>query len=117
MTIALAGFLVITGSGSTATPHMQADRGPAIAAAAIGLLLAGACVHIGRSQSSRGRAAALMGVALGAIYAATASLLKALGDIAVRHPTRLVASWQLYAALVLGAAGLFLAQLTFQASP
>jgi hypothetical protein len=117
VTVALAGFLVITGSGSKATSRIQADRGPAVAAAAIGLVLAAACVQLGRSQSSRGRAAALMGVALGAIYAATASLLKALGDIAVRTPSRLVASWQLYAALVLGAAGLFLAQLTFQAGP
>ena len=58
-----------------------------------------------------------MGIALGAVYAATASLLKALSDIAVRSPSELFASWQLYTAVALGAAGLFLTQLTFQAGP
>ena len=117
VTLALAGFLFISGVTNGVSTPAQADRGPAVAAGVIGLLLAGACVQLGRRQSSRGRAAALMGVALGAVYAATAGLLKALTQIALRHPTALLSSWQLYTVLVLGAAGLFLAQLTFQAGP
>jgi drug/metabolite transporter (DMT)-like permease len=115
LTAALGGFLVISGTSRSTTA--QADRGPALAAALIGIALAVVCVHLGRAQSSRGRAAALMGVALGAVYAATAGLLKALTDIGLRSPAALLTSWQLYTLILLGAFSLLLTQLTFQAGP
>jgi drug/metabolite transporter (DMT)-like permease len=115
LTAALGGFLVI--SGTSRSTAAQADRGPALAAALIGIALAGACVHLGRVQSSRGRAAALMGVALGAVYATSAALLKSLTDIGLRSPAALLTSWRLYAVILLGAFSLLLTQLTFQAGP
>lgn len=115
LTAALVGFLVVSGTRGAKAAH--ADRGPALAAALIGIALAAACVRLGQIQSSRGRAAALMGVALGAVYAATAGLLKALTDIGLHSPVALISSWQLYALIVLGALGLLLTQLTFQAGP
>jgi hypothetical protein len=115
LTAALVGFLVI--SGTSRSSAAQADRGPALAAALIGIALAGACVRVGKAQSSRGRAAALMGVALGAVYAATAGLLKALTDIGLRGPAELLTSWQLYTVILLGALSLLLTQVAFQAGP
>ena len=115
--MALAVILAVAGIGNSPNRPAQADQGPAVAAAAIGLILAGTCVQLGRAQSSRGRAAALMGVALGAVYAATAGLLKALTDIALRGPSAVIASWQLYTVVLLGAFSLLLTQLTFQAGP
>ena len=115
LTVALGGFLAISGAGRSSATH--ADRGPAAAAALTGLVLAYGCVRLGRAQNSRGRAAALMGVAVGAIYAATAGLLKALTDIGLRSPLQLLISWQLYAVVILGALSLLLTQLTFQAGP
>jgi fumarate reductase subunit D len=115
LTAALGGFLVISRTGRATAA--QAERGPALAAALIGIALAGGCLHLGRAQSSRGRAAALMGVALGAVFAATAGLLKTLTNIGLRSPVSLFSSWQLYTVILLGAFSLLLTQLTFQAGP
>lgn len=114
LTGALASCLAIIGVGRSSEP---ADKGPAAAAAFVGLFIACACVRYGRAQRSPGRAATLMGVALGAIYAATAGLLKSLSDIGLGHPTQLLNSWQLYSVVLLGAVSLLLTQLTFQAGP
>jgi len=59
----------------------------------------------------------LLGIAVGTVYAATAALLKALTTIALRGPIPLLTSWQLYAVVVLGATGLLLNQVAFQAGP
>ena len=58
-----------------------------------------------------------MGVAVGVVYAASAALLKGLTDRAVHGPWVALTSWQLYAVIVVGAIGLFLSQLAFQAGP
>jgi multidrug transporter EmrE-like cation transporter len=110
----LAGFVSL----ATAPQHSApADRLPAVASAATGAVIAVACVALGRRLSRRGSAAALLGVAVGLIYAAIAALLKSLGTIAATQPARLPESWQLYATVVLGASGLLLTQLAFQAGP
>jgi hypothetical protein len=114
VTASLAGFLVLSGTASSGG-KATADYGPAIAAAIAGFVLATACVLLGRRH--RERAAALLGVTVGAIYATTAALLKALTDIAVANPVSVLWSWQLYTVLVLGATGLLLNQLAFQAGP
>lgn len=116
LTAALAGFLLLAVSGNLPA-HEVADRLPAILAGAVGAVLAAACIALGRRQRAGGRSAALLGVAVGIIYAATAALLKAVTDIAVRGPIPLLESWQLYAVVALGAAGLLLNQLAFQAGP
>ncbi len=115
MSLALAGFLVLAHTSNQITPTDGPDRTPAIAAAVTGLVLAAVCVQLGRRQRHGGRAAALLGIAVGTIYAATAALLKALTSIALQGPVPLLTSWQLYAVLVAGAGGLLLNQVAFQA--
>lgn len=108
---------VVVLAGTASRPRPAADSGPAIAAAATGLVLAAACVGIGRTQRGSGRSAALLGVAVGVVYASSAALLKAITDIVVRDPISILWSWQLYAVVVVGVTGLVLNQLAFQAGP
>jgi hypothetical protein len=116
LTAALACFVLL--ARPTAGPHPDGiDRAPAVAAAVIGVLFAVVCVMLGKRQVSGGRSAALIGTTVGALYAATAALLKAVTDIAVHGPVALLTSWQLYAVIVLGALGLVLNQIAFQAGP
>ena len=117
LTAALAGFLVLAGTATTVVVHETADRLPAVVAFVSGAIFSLACVALGRRMRSEGRSAALMGIAVGVIYAATAALLKGISDIAARHPLHLLVSWQLYLVVVLGAVGLLLNQLAFQAGP
>ncbi len=117
VTLCLAGFLLLAGTAHQPVSNEPADRIPAAAAAVIGVVLAIGCVLLGRRQSPGSRSAALLGVAVGTIYAATAALLKALTGIALHGPVALFTSWQLYAVAVAGASGLLLNQLAFQAGP
>lgn len=115
--VSLAGFLLLAGTARQPISTEPADRIPAVVAAVVGAVLATACVLLGRRQRHGGRSAALLGVAVGAIYASTAALLKALTNIALHGPVALFTSWQLYAVVLLGACGLLLNQLAFQAGP
>jgi len=55
---------------------------------------------------------------VGTIYAGTAALIKACTNILLQHGlSGLLTSWQLYAVVAAGAAGLLLAQTAFQAGP
>lgn len=117
LTLSLAGFLLLAGTAHQPATNEPPDRVPAVTAGVIGVVLAIACVLLGRRQRPGGRSAALLGVAVGTIYAATAALLKALTGIALHGPVALLTSWQLYAVLVAGASGLLLNQLAFQAGP
>lgn len=114
---ALAGFLLVSGSADPGAPVSAADHGPAVAAAVLGFLLTGVFVLLGRRQRKASRSAALLGIAVGIVYAATAALLKALTTIALHGPIPLFTSWQLYVVVMLGAAGLLLNQIAFQAGP
>lgn len=116
LTGALAGFLLLATNRNPAA-HEVADRLPALIAGVLGAVIAVICIVLGRRQRAGGSGAALLGVAVGIIYAATAALLKSATDIAVRGVLPLLTSWQLYAVILLGAAGLLLAQLAFQAGP
>lgn len=117
LTVSLAGFILLSGIADQPAQNEPVDRGPAVAAAVAGVALAVACVVLGRRQRPGGRSAALLGVAVGAIYAATAALLKSLTSIALLGPGALLSSWQLYTVVVVGAGGLLLNQLAFQAGP
>jgi hypothetical protein len=117
VTAALAGFLALAATGRSPVRHETVDRLPAVIAGIVGLALTAACIELGRRQRAQGRSAALLGIAVGIVYAGSAAMLKAVTDIAVRSPLALVTSWQLYAFVALGAAGLLLSQLAFQAGP
>jgi hypothetical protein len=117
VTAALAGFLALAATGRSSVRHESVDRLPAVIAGLVGLALTAACIELGRRQRKQGRSAALLGIAVGVVYAGSAAMLKAVTDIAVRSSLALVTSWQLYAFIALGAAGLLLSQLAFQAGP
>ncbi len=120
LSVSVAGFLLASGILTASTD--QPDRLPAVLAgvaivAAVISLVAGARRFTRHTAASR-RAAALLGVSVGAIYAGTAALIKTCAGLAAAHgPLSLLGSWQLYALLVAGASGLFLAQMAFQAGP
>lgn len=116
LTGALGGFLAVTLAGRPVHPE-PVDRVPAYVAAGVGAALGVACIAIARRRHSPRPAAALVGVAVGTIYASTAALLKAISDVLARSPLQVLVSWQLYVAIVLGALGLLLGQLAFQAGP
>jgi drug/metabolite transporter (DMT)-like permease len=117
LSAALGVFLALATAGNTSTVVNAPDRAPAVVSGAVGLVLAAACVELGRRQRHAGRTAALLGIAVGVIYAASAAVLKAVTDIVARHPTHVLISWQPYALVILGAGGLLLNQLAFQAGP
>lgn len=115
----LTGFLLLMTSPTGRVPT-TADRPATLVVGVLGAVVVVACIVLGRSQSTknrRGRAAALLGTAVGIIYATTAALIKAATNIAAHDLTALFASWQLYTVIALGAAGMLLGQLTFQAGP
>ncbi|MGH8960879.1 MAG: DMT family transporter [Jatrophihabitantaceae bacterium] len=114
---AIAGFVVLASNGNGSPLGETADRLPAAVAGAVGAVLTAVCIELGRRQRAAGQAAALLGIAVGVIYAGTAALLKSLTHIAARSLMDVVTSWQLYAVAVLGLAGLLLNQLAFQAGP
>ncbi len=116
LTAALAGFLTIAGTADPAAPS-DVDRGPAVAVAIVGVALAAGCVVAARVQFSGGAAAAMYGIAAGITYAATAALLKALTRISSRGVGAVLGSWQLYAVVAVGAAGVVLTQLAYQSGP
>jgi drug/metabolite transporter (DMT)-like permease len=114
LSVGLAGFTLLAAGGGSGG---HVDRAPAVIAGMTGALVALACVLTGRRLSPGGNKAALLGIAVGLIYAGTAALLKAATTIAVQDPARLFISWQLYLTIVLGITGLLLNQLAFQAGP
>jgi hypothetical protein len=116
ISVSLAGFLLLAGTAARQAAS-AADRGPAVIAATIGVGLAATCVVLGRRTSDGGRAAALLGVAAGSIHAGTAALLKELSTIGSNGLPALLTSWELYALLGAGTAGLLISQLAFQAGP
>jgi hypothetical protein len=117
LTATLCGFLLLAETGHSSTAAAAADHAPAAIAGVVGAILAIGCVELGRRQRKHGRRAALIGVAVGILYASAAALLKALTDIAAKGPIELARSWQLYTVIIVGATGLLLNQLAFQAAP
>ena len=116
LTGCLIGFLSLAGADPGAGGDGP-DRLPAVAAAAAGIGVALACLVLAHRRRPAADAAALIGVAVGVVYAATAALLKGLTDRVVHGPLVALTSWQLYTVLAVGAIGLFLSQLAFQAGP
>lgn len=117
LSAALAGFVTLATTGQHSHHSEHADKLPALIVGVCGFLIAGVCVEFGRRQRDEGRSAALLGIAVGIIYAATAALLKGVTDVALKGPVALFSSWQFYTVLIIGATGLLLNQLAFQAGP
>jgi drug/metabolite transporter (DMT)-like permease len=117
LSASLIGFVILASEGGSSPKVDHVDRWPAAVVGACGVVLAGVCVEVGRRQRDGGRSAALLGIAVGTIYAALAALLKAVTDIVAKSPLHLFVSWQLYVVLLVGALGLLLNQLAFQAGP
>lgn len=113
----LVAFLFLAGANPGNPGDDGPDRLPAAAAAVVGVAVAGACLLVAHRRRPAADAAALIGVAVGVVYAATAALLKGLTDRAVLGPLVALSSWQLYTVIVVGAFGLLLSQLAFQAGP
>lgn len=113
----LAGFLLLSGTAAPSGPPEAVDRISALLVALTGLGLTAGCVVIGRRGGPAARSAAVLGVAVGTVYAATAALIKELTTIASAGPVAVLLSWQLLALVVLGTSGLVLNQLAFQAGP
>jgi hypothetical protein len=114
----LVGFLFFSGATTGQGGALTADRG---AAAVTGMAVAvaiAACVTLARHTVPPTGRAALLGVAVGAVYALTAALIKAASDVVAAHCLLgLLTGRQLYAVLALGAGGQLLTQLAFQAGP
>jgi hypothetical protein len=115
LVVALSGFLLIATAGVGATVQM-ADRGPAVATGVLVVLVVGGLTVTAR-HSGGSTAATLFGVSTGILFAVTASLVKECTGIIVHGPIALLTSWQLYALLVAGGAGILLNQLAFQSGP
>ncbi len=116
LTGALGAFLLVAGVSNPAKQVGGVNHWPAGIAVTAAAVLAVICIVIGRTRSGS-PAAALLGVAVGISYAATAALLKSVTNIALRGPVPVFTSWQLYAVIASGAAGLMLNQVAFRAGP
>ncbi|HEY2042147.1 MAG TPA: DMT family transporter [Jatrophihabitans sp.] len=117
LVVSLIGFLLVAGTASAPPAADAADRVPAVVAALVGAGVAVSSVLLARRLKPAVTAAAVLGVAVGVLYAADAALIKASTDKAVQGPVELVTSWQPYAVVAVGAAGLLLCQLAYQAGP
>lgn len=114
---ALVGFLAISGASSPAHHQQAPDRGAAVISGSLAVAVALMCVAMARRVPSD-RRAALLGVAVGTLYAFTAVLIKATTAVlADKGLQAMLTSWQLLALLACGAVGLLLAQLAFRAGP
>jgi drug/metabolite transporter (DMT)-like permease len=117
LVLAIVGFLAVSGASSPHLHHQAADRGAAAISGGLAVVLALSCVAVARRVPS-GRRAALLGTAVGTLYAFTAVLIKAATDVlANKGVWSMLTSWQLLVLLACGAAGLLLAQLAFRAGP
>lgn len=120
LVVAVGGFLVV--SGAFEIRDGRTHFWSTVIAAAVAVLIVVGCVVVarrGRSNPERARrAAALLGIAAGTIYACTAALIKSCTHVLQVHgPVGLITTWQPYVLLIAGATGLFLAQMAFQAGP
>ncbi|WP_411284242.1 DMT family transporter [Lapillicoccus sp.] len=119
LVISVGSFLAVSGAATARAE--QTDQLPAALAAVASIVMVAGCVVASRRATRRKlgsrRAAALLGIGVGTIYAGTAALIKACTNLAADGPAALLTSWQPYALVAAGATGLLLAQMAFQAGP
>ncbi len=112
----LGAFLALS-AGGTAPVHGAVDRVPVVVSAACGLGIVTVAVSSGARARIPSARAAMMGIAAGTMYAATAALIKTVSGLALKGFVPFVAAWQLYALIVIGVAGLVVGQIAFGAGP
>lgn len=120
LVVAVAGFLLV--SGAFEIREGRTHFWSTVIASAVAVLIVVGCVIGARRASHQPlgarRAAALLGIAAGTIYACTAALIKSCTHVLQLHgPVGLLTTWQPYVLIIAGATGLFLAQMAFQAGP
>jgi drug/metabolite transporter (DMT)-like permease len=113
--VGLAGFLLVATAGVPET-HDTADRGPAIAAGILVVLVAASLALTAR-RAGRSTGATLLGVTTGVLFAVTASLIKECTGLISQGPLTMLTGWQSYALVIVGAFGLLFNQLAYQAGP
>ncbi|GMA20147.1 DMT family transporter [Arsenicicoccus piscis] len=110
-------FLWASGAVSPRGPAAKGARTPAIIVGVTALLLVIICVLIARRARPTIKAASLA-VAIAAIYACTAALIKTSTRIYAHNGlVELLLSWQLWTLAIAGGLGLVLTQMAFQAGP
>jgi drug/metabolite transporter (DMT)-like permease len=115
LVVGLSGFLLIATAG-VPTTHDTADRGPAIAAGVL-VVLVTASLALAARRARHNTAATLLGVATGVLFAVTASLNKEATGLMTQGPVALLTSWQLYAFPLAAAVAILFKQLAYQAGP
>ena len=115
LVVGLGGFLLIATAGLPAA-RQAVDKGPAIAAGVL-LAVVATTLTVTARRSGGSTAATLLGIVTGVMFAVTASLIKVNTGLLAQGPLRLLASWQLYALVAVGAIGLLLNQLAYQSGP
>lgn len=134
LTVGLVGFLVAASPPNGVRPSVgeavgQVDREPAVVSAVLAVVAALACVVLARRSSAGSAArrsghrpssvtsAALLGLAAGLAFAGTAAFIKSSTDVLARNPFGLLTAGSFYGLVAVGAVGLVLHQLAFQAGP
>ena len=117
VTVSLAVFLLLAAPRTQSSGPEHVDKVPALIAGGVGIVLVLLLIELGRRRRVHHQKAALLGIAVGIVYAAMAALLKAVTDVAADSFPHIFTSWQLYAFLIAGGSGMLLNQLAFQAGP
>jgi drug/metabolite transporter (DMT)-like permease len=115
LVVGLSGFLLIATAGVPTTDG-TADRGPAIAAGTLVVLIT-ASLALAARRAAHSTAATLLGATTGVLFAVTASLNKECTGLITQGPVTLLTSWQLYALPLAGAVAILFNQLAYQAGP
>lgn len=110
----LATFLVVATPTSTVTA--AADRLPAAICVSLLVLATVGFTWLGR-RTAGSRAALSLGLATGLTFAASAALIKTTTQTLTHQPLAVLITWPLYVLLAVGALGLLLNQMAFQAGP
>lgn len=114
LVMALSGFFVAADPLARSTASL--DRGPAVLAAGLAAAAVGLCVALSRRLEG-GESAALLGAGAGIAFAGVAALVKATTEGLSHGAMYVITSWEPYAALAVGAAGVVLSQLAYRAGP
>lgn len=110
-------FLWASGATVPRGPDAAGRRTPAIIVGVVLVVLVVVCLLVARRARPTIKAASL-GVAVAAIYACTAALIKTSSKIYThRGLDQLLLSWQLWSLIIAGALGMVLTQKAFQAGP
>jgi hypothetical protein len=110
----LAAFFAI--AHPVAPTSLTVDHWQAGAAAGLAALAAAICALLAE-RATGGVSAALFGASAGIAFAGVAALVKSATNALTNGPGSFITSWQLYALVAAGAAGIILSQLAYRSGP